>query len=300
MFGRNKNKFINREKIKAQGERKKKSNPRFSSSRIIFDILAGAFLAATFYILFFSAFLKIEKITLSGIEELDYGKILEHIQSPMEGNYLRFIPKNNLILVLKKNIANDLLSSFKKIRSVEVKKIFPNGLEINISERTALLIFCKKEAVNGNCYIMDEKGVIYTEADLSSQEVAENKLITIIDTSGKEIKIGDNIFGEKDIRFIGDVQKQLGSIEGVEFDSVYSTPSRLAGEFRITAKNGMQLFISSEIPLEETANVLKIFLKKEADGQKREFEHIDLRTENKVYYKVKGEAEEKKEEEEKK
>jgi cell division septal protein FtsQ len=232
--------------------------------------------------------LRIEKITLSGIDELDYDKIISKIQASMSGNYLKFFPKNNLFSISKKDVEKDLLSEFKRIRSVEVKKIFPNEIEINISERKSLLIFCKKEMRNGSCYFMDERGIIYGDADLNSSEATENNLVTVIDASDKEISIGNDIYEEKDIEFISDIKKQIGSIEGIDFESVYSTPSRLSGEFRFVTRNGMKLLISSLMPLEETSRVLKVFLKKEAEGQKREFEYIDLRTENKVYYKAKG------------
>ena len=66
-------------------------------SRAIFYILLIGFVAVSAYVLFFSSYLQITSITISGTQELKSQDIRELIELSAQGNFFNFIPKNNFL-----------------------------------------------------------------------------------------------------------------------------------------------------------------------------------------------------------
>jgi cell division septal protein FtsQ len=267
-------------------EKKEKSLPNLVFSRIIFRLLALIFIGATIYVLFFSPFLEIKKISLEGIDELKYEDVHNKINENFSGKYLHFIPKNNLILILGNKIESDLLENFKKISSVEIKKNFPDGITVRINERKELLVWCS----NDPCYIIDENGFAFAQADFESEEIKQNNLLTLRDSSGKEVHVGEKVLDEYYINFVVSLKDELLKETGITITGEYQTGSRIAEEVKVQTDEGWGIYFSSSLPMENSLRTLTTFLGKEIDQEKRgKLEYIDLRAENKVYYKFKDE-----------
>lgn len=297
MFWKKKNKRIELElrapkKRRSFFEKKEKNlaNPVFA--RIIFRILFFVFVGAIVYILFFSSFLEIKKVLLEGIAELNYEDVYQKTREPLSEKYFYFIPKNNLILISKNEIERKLLENFKKISEVNVQKNFPDVIVIKITERKALLVWCSGDL----CYIVDKNGYAYTEADFESEEVKQNNLLSVRDNSAKPIKIGEKVLDEDYIDFIVSIKDKLARETGVAVNGEYQTGSKIADEVKVKTEEGWEIYFSSGLPMENSLRTLKIFMDKEINQENRyKLEYIDLRAENKVYYKFRDEEDENKE-----
>lgn len=296
MFWKKKNKRIELElrapkKRKSFFEKKEKniSNPVFA--RIIFHLLVFVFVGAIIYILFFSSFLEIKKVSIEGIAELNYENVYQKSREPLSEKYFYFIPKNNLILISKNEIEKKLLENFKKISEADVQKNFPDTIVVKITERKALLVWCSGDP----CYIVDKNGYAYTGADFESEEVKQNNLLSVRDNSAKPIKIGEKVLDEDYIDFIISIKDKLEREIGVTVNGEYQTGSKIADEVKVKTEEGWEIYFSSGLSMENSLRTLKIFLDKEIDQEKRfKLEYIDLRAENKVYYKFKEEKNENK------
>lgn len=254
-------------------------------ARVIFRILIFFFVASVVYVLFFSPFLEIKDIQLKGISEIKYEEVYQEIEQVLSGKYL-FIPKNNLIIVPEQEIENNLSDKFKKISLIEIKKHFPNGIEIEIVERKTLFVWCS----SGSCYIIDEKGYAYMGADFESEQIKQNRLVTLVDDSSKPVSIGDKVLQEEYINFVANLRDELREETGLEVSDEFHTQSRIAEEAKVTTLESWQIFFSSVIPIENSLQTLKTFLEKQMNEEsKSKLEYVDLRAENKVYYKFKDE-----------
>jgi cell division septal protein FtsQ len=253
-------------------------------SRLIFKILLLGFLAVSAYILFFSEYLKIEKIDISGTKELGNQAILDVLTADLSGKFFGLVPKNNFLLVPPGKVERLLAGNFRKIRSVSVTKRFPDSISIQIDERKALLIWCG----GGGCFLLDENGMAYNEADFNSPELIQNNLVRIDDASGQEIKIGRNIvspaYGKYVLTVKDGLEKYGFAVNG------YFTPSAVAEEIDVKTEQGAEIYFSTQFSLESALHTLGVILEKEIPkDQKEKLEYIDLRSENKVFYKFKGE-----------
>jgi cell division septal protein FtsQ len=253
-------------------------------SKIIFYTLLVCFMGVSFYVLFFSQYLQITDITVTGTTELNSQEIQQNIEESLQGKYLGVIPKNNFLFISQKKNEDLLIGNFKKIRSVMVTRKFPNALSIAIDERKALLVWCSNE----KCYLLDEKGVAYNEAVFSSPELEQNHLLQINDLSSREVKIGEKIIEPVFEQYVLGIKDAL-AVAGFNATQQYSTPSRMAEEINVKTDQESEFYFSTQFDLLSAFRTLNAMLKKEISQEQRSnIAYIDLRNENKAFYKFKN------------
>lgn len=252
-------------------------------SRVIFYFLLLAFALSCGYVLLFADYLKINNINISGTEELSSQDLQQKIQDSVNGKYLNFIPKNNFLFVSKNRIENLLTGQYKKIRSVSVIKKFPDTFSVSIDERKALLVWCSSD----KCYLLDENGTAYSEADFSSPELTQNNLIQIIDNSATIVSIGEKVIDQNYEQYALAIKDGI-SRAGYEMVDQSWTPSRMSNEINVRTLQCFDLYFSTQFPLETALDNLALIVKKEIPEEKKsELAYIDLRNESKVFYKFK-------------
>ena len=253
-------------------------------SRVIFRILLLTFFGVSVYVLFFSQYLRITNINISGTQELKNGDIEQTLNSYLDGKYLNIIPKNNLLLVSQQKIASLLEDNYKKIRAVSAVKKFPDSMAINIDERKALLVWC----AGSNCFLVDENGVAYNVADFNSPEITQNHLIKIMDLSERGLSLGEKIIDPAYEQYALGIKDALSGVgQEVSYEAC-STPSSMADEIDVKTVQGMQIYFSTQFPLESAVNMLSVVWKKEIpQNQQANVDYVDLRSEGRVYYKLK-------------
>jgi len=275
---------------KQQKEKKTKSLSNF-----IFIFLACSFLGVLIYSLFFSDFLRVNRIILEGIKELDEKKVNKSLFSYISGSYLKILPRNSLIAVSKGELRKNLMRDFKKIKGIKIEKKFPDAIKIKITERKSFILWCS----GGPCYIIDENGYAYSIIDLNSEEVRQNKLVKLVDNSAKPISLGEKVLEREFVESISNIRERIKEELKFDTEEEFSTQARVSGDIKIKINDGFTLFIDARQPLEVTFSTLKIFLENEDIKKKtKDLEYVDLKVEGKVYYKFKDEEKEKTEEKE--
>ncbi|MFA5777032.1 MAG: FtsQ-type POTRA domain-containing protein [Parcubacteria group bacterium] len=292
MFWRKKkNKRLNLElraskKRKSFFERKEDVLSNDAFSKIIFRFIFLLFAVSLAYILFLSPFLEIRKVYLEGTIELNREDVNNKINEVLAKKTLNLISRNNFILFPYSKIKSELLGGFKKISNVKIEKIFPDSIKVKITERKSLLIWCSA----GPCFIIDENGYAYTGADFESEEIKQNNLLSIIDNSGKPVIMGEKILNDNYIKFAISLKDELDRETGIKVNSEYHTGSKMADEVKVKTEEGWEIYFSAVLPIEDSVRTLKTFLDKEIDqGERSKLEYVDLRAENRAYYKFKDE-----------
>lgn len=254
--------------------------------KIAFCVFLVIFFCIVFYALFFSSFLKITNVSIEGVRDLEREKIQEEIERYLDERFVYVFGKNNLIVFGEAGIEEALKEKFKKIRSVSVSKEFPGSVTISIVEKDLLLLWCSRE----KCFMIDEEGRAYQEADLNSKKIKENDLIRVSDLSGKEIDEGGYVLEKGYCDFVLSLKDQIWNELRIAVSAEFETPSRIADEVIVATSEGWKIYFDSRKPLGGSIENLGIFLKKEADHNKRSnLEYVDLRAGNKIFYKLRGE-----------
>lgn len=264
--------------------REKKKEPSIFF-KVAYLFILMIFVAVAIYVLIFSHFMRINNLNLEGTHELEYAAVYAGAKELLSGRYWNIFPKDNFLLVSRKGIRESLLEKFKKIRLVTVEKKFPDTVNIRIEERDALIIWCAGE----KCYIIDEQGFAYMEADFEAAELKENNLVKLMDGGAQAVTIGEQILEEEYVKFIFHVRETFREDLHLDIEDEYATKYRISGEVEVRTKEGWAIYLNSRLPLEKSARTVKTFLENEIDEEtRRQLEYLDLRIENKVYYKVKN------------
>lgn len=267
-------------------ESRKKDIPVRLLSRVVFVFVVTIFFVACGWVMFFSPYMQVNSISLEGVETLSGEDVLSSSKGIYEGKYFGFLPKNNLLLFPERKMETILKQNFRKISEINVERIFPNGARIKLKERDSLLVWCS----GGPCYIIDENGYAYTGADFESPEIAQNNLIVVTNVGAKPVDLGEQVLKSEYIDFIINARHKLLGEQSFDMSGECFTPSALAEEVSCKTKDGVNISLSMTLPLEETMKTLALFMKKELSADaKAQLEYLDLRFENRVYYKLKGE-----------
>lgn len=260
-----------------------KADPNIAS-RIVFHALSVCFICVSGYTLFFSEHLKVTNIEITGNNEIGKQEIQQEIENLLQGSLMGVIPKNNFLFISHKKIEQVLTDDFKKIRTVEVTKKFPDTVNIVIDERKALLVWCFAD----KCYLLDEEGYAYSVADFSSPELTQNHLLQINDESGREVSIGTKVIEPAYEQYVLSVKDALAAA-GFNVTDQYWTPSRMAEEINVKTDQDLEFYFSTQFDLKSALKTLTTILKKEIPEEKRtEVAYFDLRNENKAFYKFKN------------
>jgi cell division septal protein FtsQ len=260
-----------------------KKKPSFTLGKFIFWMLLIAFFGGIIYSLFFSGFLAVNQIEINGLNELDRKNIDEVVNSKIEGKYLKMIDKNNLLLVSNRTVENELLKRFVKIENVRIIKKFPHGLIVNIEERESSMVLCPIE----DCFMIDKAGISFSKVDYSLPEIRENKLVWLRDLSDKAVNIGSETLSSEYLKFILAIEDKMKSELDISMEKNYETPSRVSADIRGKTQDGWKIYFNENIDLQKEINMLGIVLSEKIGDRRQDLDYIDLRADNKVYYKFK-------------
>lgn len=256
-----------------------------SRKRIIFFILILFFILALGYFLFFSPIFKVKEIKISGGRAIGSDDIYKYLNDFRFKKVLIFFNHDNIFLLTKSKLRNILIDRFSRILSIQISKdIFKKNINIQITERKEVGIYCQaqnlSEEILEGCYYIDSEGVIFEQAPQTSGTL----ILVIKDYSGKEIKIRNSVLDkELMVKFIElrDILSSQFSLKALDFvignDAIKG--------FRLDTNEGWYILFDGSRDLESQIMALQLVLEEKIKEARKNLEYIDLRIENRVYYK---------------
>lgn len=142
-------------KIKA---RRRRRRIIFISSLVAFIVV----LAGAFTWLAQASFVRISHITVYGVQTVASSTITEFVHAKLAGEYLYIFPKNNIFLYPKEQIASGLVETLPTLASASVNADNFQTISITVVERQPKALWCGALASNpAPCFLLDENGVAY-------------------------------------------------------------------------------------------------------------------------------------------
>ena len=197
----------------------------------------------------------------------------------------KLIPKKSIFLIPINQIKNEILDKYSEIKIVEIKKEFPNTINIKIEERKNIGVWCQIELDEiatstekmiekkiNECFYFDSDGIIFREASL-----IKGGLVLNVYGTEKLIKIRDEIMSPELVEFILFIREKLPEIidfEIVSFENLVATTNR-----------GYQIYFNPTYSARSQLEALRISIQKEIKQELDSLEYIDLKIEGRVYYK---------------
>lgn len=246
--------------------------------------------------------LNISEIEVVGNKVVDTEIIKAVVEKELTGNYLWFFPKKDILIYPKNNIKKELNNQLKRINNINLTIKNNKILEIDISERVGLYIWCgitppQIGTEDRECYFLDKYGYIFDKAPHFSGDIYFKFYGKVYTNTGIPLSADDPAGSyflkenfEKIILF-----KQM--LEGIELKPVtlYAEDNENL-KFSLSGGNSLspkpEIIFKSNSDFEILAENIKTALSTEplqSDFKNKysSLQYVDLRFGNKVYYKFK-------------
>ncbi len=271
-----KNKYQNpflpkRNKLDLNKQRRKK--------RIFLISLMFFILIVLFYFLFYANFLKINKISISGTQKTEIiTEIRLEVQRSKSGLYFGLIPKDNILFfntkALEKKINNNIV-----LEKLEIKKKLFGSLEIIVKEKLPVLIWREGK----DYYYIDKLGIVMGARKF---EELEFDLPFINYGTTTQIIVGRKIITEENIKFIQFVLNKFKKI----FREIQITQTVInkknKNNFYFYTNQGWFFILKLDNDITTSIDNLKRLLEQKIEDINK-LEYVDLRIEDKIFYKLK-------------
>lgn len=261
------------------------------TTRKLFFILVLFFCltSAVIYFLIFSPFFRIKEIEIAGIHQIAKADILDIVQGNIQGKKFWLLPQDNVFLLNTEALSVDLKKNFVEFYEVKMstrvkQKLLPTILHIRIFKRQTEAIICLfgvptlvgDQEIFDNCFYVDQDGIAFKPAPQT-----QGSLILLAGVN-YDIWLGAEAVKPHLLEAMTQIKKDLAEkIPDFSFDYFIIISSQ---ELHLKTKQGWQIYFDAMGNIERQTEILKELLKKEIDKPEN-LEYIDLRIEERVYYK---------------
>ena len=156
-------------------------------------------------------------------------------------------------------------------------------------ERDTIILWCAAET----CLHVLENGSVIPVTDVYQEEQNRAHTITLRDESNQAISPGSRAFEDGFVSLVVSLKERLRERFGLETENTIFLASRFANELRIKTTAGWEIYFSTRIPAEDSLDTLGLLLEDEIPKERLNMlRYIDLRTENRVFYRYQDGKEE--------
>jgi hypothetical protein len=233
--------------------------------------------------------ISISTVNIAGNNAITSGEILAVADQELSGHYLFVIPKRDIFIYPKAKIKAAILRNFKRISKVDIRINNLKEITITVSEREGKYLWCESAE---KCWFADGTGYIFDDAPNFSG-AAYPEISGGLDLSANPDPIGqtvlDNAEFERLVKFYSDAGTILSP---VKFGAITIEPDDY--KFSIIGSGGYLIFkkendfdkILENLDSAANSEPLKTDLAKNLPN----LLYLDLRFDDKVYFKFSGQA----------
>ncbi|MBU1102708.1 FtsQ-type POTRA domain-containing protein [Patescibacteria group bacterium] len=268
----------------------------------IFLILA---LAGLVYIFVFSPIFKIKSIKINGSNLIAEEQIRARVINVLQDKFFKIIPRDTFFALADNKIKDDLLAAYSEIENVKFEKTQADQLSVTVAERKTAAVLCQAKIVatssptpsiaadvssstpeiketlpeSEQCFFIDEDGIVYREAPEISGTILPNFYVF----NPELPRLREQAVGSNEIKFAAQIKKEL---RGVGIDLVgFVQDGGVGAGLKAFSGEGWLIYFDSSRPALTQARILEALLRNEIKDKRATLKYIDLRVENRVYYK---------------
>lgn len=241
-------------------------------------------MGGSLYFLFYSPYFTIKNITVSGLQKISESEIRDIINAEVE-SWRFFIFKQDNIFIFDKNALENKINLRYALDSLKIDKKLPGDLSIEIREKTSAFIWKTADKY----YYADWNGVIIRE--IPSEEISGYpgnqsgaKMAMVSDDSNTAVAIKESILTREKVQTVVDLQNNLARIAGFQILNL-AMVNRDDSTVKCPTGEGWEAYFSLTNDLNAQLDKLNAFLKEKSQDGRKGLQYVDLRFEDRVYYK---------------
>lgn len=106
--------------------------------------------------------LSLTQVEVSGVPGDEATLVQQYAAAQLSGDYLFIFPRNNDFLYPKQAITRGLLAQFGSLESVSLHRVGTHTLAIDAAPRAPVALWCGVEVASSSaCFLLDDKGLAY-------------------------------------------------------------------------------------------------------------------------------------------
>ena len=228
-------------------------------------------------------FLRIRAIDIIGAKTVQQQSVVSVVQQQLYGGYLHLFARSNIFLYPKATITQSVLTEFPTFASVEIHAENFHTIGVTVVERTPAALWCGLQvASSSSCFLIDQSGIVYAPAVVYSGDAYQRYYGAVVGATLPQ-------------QFLSPVQfHSLTSLVDVLQQKVGASARSILvdddQDVYVTFENGFELIFALG---DDSGDVFDAFgLALQSDPFKAhaltDFEYLDLRFGDKLYYKLKS------------
>jgi cell division septal protein FtsQ len=198
----------------------------------------------------------------------------KQVTAMVQAELKKSLGRQNLTSLDTAGLEKALLTDNYQLKSVDIVRNWPHGLTVNVSERQPSLIW----KTGDQAYLLDADGSI-----ISPVSLAGTKLPVITDSTNLPVKVGDKVVPPRFVTFCAQLVQAMSQTTGVGITGM-TVPDTTTEVYVTTNKGYVVKFDTTRSAEEGLAQMQRVLTELQRQG-KNPAEYIDLRIENKAYYK---------------
>jgi len=257
---------------------------RINFLKILYWFFSLAFIGVLIYAFLFAGFLNVLSVEFLPTKKIDTQKLSNRWNLLLEEKYLNLIPKNNLLL-LQEGYLNDLFTGeFGIVKKIKIIKKFPDKIKIITEERNPVLVL---ENSQGK-FILDNEGNSYPYNFFDSSGFDQSDLPILKEENSELAFSFDNNAGSDYLSFVFGIKDKLENLLDIKLRKEIIAPRIISGDVFFEAEAGWRMYFNKKVEINKSMEMLRIVLEEKIGQEKiKDLDYIDLRINNKVYYKFK-------------
>ena len=233
-------------------------------------------------------FLQVKNFNVVGEESVSAKDIQKLAAGFVSGSNFFVIPKSNIFLLSKDKLAAAVLAKFSRVEKVDINKNFFNGsVNLAVKERQADYLWCSGD---DTCFFMTKDGLVFEKAGFTASDFLASSA-TWAEPANKLIFEG-NLAGNPLMKNFTISERMQNYLKLVKIfkDAGYEIISiNIESVDKAIAKSniGDIIFNPEEVDLSlATQNALLLINEVRSRNSSAEFNYIDTRFDNKLFYKL--------------
>lgn len=247
-------------------------------------LLVGTFLLAGYFVVISDYFL-VKSVGVTGNIQTNQELVEKWILNEASKKYFFLIPKNHQLALNRKKLEQILKQNSPYISEIlEMKRTWPNGLNIELKERIPVAIW----QTDGNFFYIDSESYLYEQLPVGYATSSESYFV-ISDLINTPRKIGDSLGITEALEFLIQVSDYFDEKFSLKISGVQMS-GKLAEEVSVKSSEGWTIFFDLNNEAERQLKSLNLILNQEIPAnRRRDLVYIDLRLPTAAYYCYSGE-----------
>jgi hypothetical protein len=236
------------------------------SFKWFYPLLFCLLVAAALYFIFYSPYFKTKEVIFSDTRYVSS----EELDGVVEES--RGIVNNNTITFGFLNFEKRL-GEVTGVKNFKIMRRFPNDIYIEIEEKSPIFVW----QILDKKYLIDESGYAW-----ANYEDKYASLPTVIDTKNVPVQMGSRIVPSG---FVGFVQDLSSNFEGTTSTKITRLEVLdIVSDLKVTSAAGWYVYFDTTRTAKNQLTSLVRILE-EVRAKKRGLEYVDLRIDNRIFYK---------------